>query len=323
MAYLDPDVIAVLLHVPVHILYAFSNSSYKHYRLISIPKKNGKTRQLTVPDNDLKIIQRSIYFRFLRGREVSPAAKAYLKKGTTTENAKPHVGKPMILKLDIRHFFDNVLFWHVKEKVFTSDIYSENARVLMTYLCTYDGHLAQGAPSSPAITNILMKDFDDEILRFCGKDGVCYTRYCDDMTFSGVFEPDQVISKVAWELKKMGLHLNPAKTRVIWQGQQMNVTGLVVNDKVSVPASYRRKIRQEIHYIWKYSVEDHLKHMGREEDEQYSYLSNLLGRINYVLSIHKDDFEFQEYKDYVVMGCDGRLRYKERPYQIGIDELLG
>ena len=300
MAYLDPDVIAVLVNVPVHILYAFSNSSYKHYRLVSIPKKNGEMRQLTVPDDDLKFIQRSIYKRFLKGREVSPAAKAYVRKGNTAENAGPHVGKPMILKLDIRHFFDNVLFWHVKEKVFKSDEYTEEARVLLTYLCTYDGHLAQGAPSSPAITNILMKDFDDEILRFCKRNGVCYTRYCDDMTFSGVFEPDEVISKVAWELKKMGLHLNPSKTRVIRQGQQMNVTGLVVNDKVSVPAAYRRKIRQEIHYIWKYGVKDHLKHMGKNEYERYAYLNNLLGRINYVLLVHKDDNEFTWYQKYVL-----------------------
>ena len=103
----------------------------------------------------------------------------------------------------------------------------------------------------------------------------------------------------------------------------MNVTGLVVNDKVSVPASYRRKIRQEIHYIWKYGLVNHMDYLGIEGYERFFYPSILCGRIEYVLSVHKDDVEFLEYREYVRSGFKSRLRYKERPYQIGIDEVLG
>lgn len=295
MAYYLRDDIERMMELSISDLYRLSNSKYKHYRLISIPKKNGEMRDLTVPDHELKMIQNKIYNCFLKAVRLSPRAKAYVNGGSTYKNAVHHRGKAMILKLDIRHFFDNILYSHVKDRVFGPDQYDEKTRVLLTELCTYEGHLAQGAPTSPAISNIVMTRFDMEIGKWCDRMSVDYTRYCDDMTFSGTFDPSLIIFKVECELGKMGLNLNSSKTKVIMQGQQMNVTGIIVNNKIRVPATYRRDIRQEMYFIKKYGITDHLYHRRITCDCE-SYKRKLLGRINYVLTINRHDEEMLEYR---------------------------
>ena len=280
-------------------LYRLSNSKYKHYRLLSIPKKNGEMRVLTVPDHELKVIQNKIYKCFLKDVRLSPRAKAYVSGGSTYINAVHHRGKAMILKLDIRHFFDNILYCHVKDKVFDSEHYEEKAGILLTELCTYEGHLAQGAPTSPVISNIVMREFDSEIGNWCNQMSIDYTRYCDDMTFSGCFDPALIISKVEFELGKMGLILNPSKIKVITQGKQMNVTGIIVNEKIRVPAKYRREIRQEMYYIKRYGITNHLYHRRISCDRE-SYKRKLLGRINYVLTINRHDKEMLAYRRFLL-----------------------
>lgn len=315
--YMQIDIERMMEH-PISDLYRLSNSKYKHYRLVSIPKKNGEMRDLTVPDYELKMMQNKIYNCFLKEVRLSPRAKAYVSGGSTYKNAVHHRGKPMILKLDIRHFFDNILYCHVKDKVFDHDHYEEKARVLLTELCTYEGHLAQGAPTSPVISNIVMRDFDLEMGKWCDRMSIDYTRYCDDMTFSGCFDPSLIISKVECELGKMGLNLNPSKTKVVTQGQQMNVTGLVVNDKIRVPAAYRREIRQEMYYIKKYGITNHLYHRQITGDRE-SYKRKLLGRINYVLTINRHDKEMLAYRKFLLNMDKEAVR---RSVQMTIYEII-
>ena len=103
-------------------------------------------RQLSVPDRLLKSIQRKILRVLLSGQEVSPYATAYRFGGGVVKNARVHVGKAQILKLDIRHLFDSIRYSTVKELVFPPGIYSEQNRVLLTMLCYYRDALPQGAP---------------------------------------------------------------------------------------------------------------------------------------------------------------------------------
>ena len=95
------------------------------------------------------------------------------------------------------------------------------------------------------ISNIIMRDFDNKIGAWCYEHEIAYTRYCDDMTFSGDFDPKLVIHLVKSELKKLGLFLNDQKTVVVRKGQKHSVTGIVVNEKLSAPSKYKKKIRQE------------------------------------------------------------------------------
>ena len=276
-------------------LYTLSNKIFRHYRKVSIPKDNGQFRELSVPDDFLKAVQRKIADVLLSQMEISPYATAYRPGGSTLCNAKPHVGKPMVMKLDIRGFFDHCIYTLVKEKAFPAEKYSEANRILLTLLCVYKEALPQGAPTSPAISNILLKDFDNTVGAWCHEKNIAYTRYCDDMTFSGEFDHRQVKALVKAELRKLGFFLNDKKTVVLRDGQRKSVTGIVVNEKPQASAEYRRKLRQELYYCRKFGFCDHIRSLGLNISVE-AYKARLLGRVNYALSVNPKDQQMQRYK---------------------------
>ena len=109
-----------------------------------------------------------------------------------------------------------------------------------------------------------MKPFDEYMEAWCGEREIVYSRYCDDMTFSGVFDGSEVKGKVYGFLRSMGFEPNLRKTRILTRGTRQVVTGLVVNERVRVPAPYRRGLRQEIYYCMKYGAKEHLTRTGRQ-----------------------------------------------------------
>lgn len=276
------------LGFPAETLYAVSGNLAGHYHRVQLPKKGSGTRNLSVPDGLLKAIQRRIVEVLLFPMPVSQYAKAYRFGSSTTRNAGPHVGKKVVLKLDILHFFDSVRYSVVKDLAFPREIYGENIRILLTMLCYFRDALPQGAPSSPAITNILLYDFDEETGRWCRDRNIAYTRYCDDMTFSGDFRPGEVTAFVRSKLKKLGFLLNEQKTHVQRSFQQQRVTGIVVNEKLSIPGEDRRKLRQELYYCRKYGISGHLERRGISVAEE-DYRQRLLGKVNYFLQVSPGD----------------------------------
>lgn len=276
-------------------LYSVSNSISDHYRTTFLPKDDGGVRELSVPDPLLKSIQKQISEVLLPLKPISPYATGYRLGGSTRKNALPHVGKPLVLKLDIRHFFDNIIYPTVK-KAFPSDRYSEQNRILLALLCSFRDTLPQGAPTSPGISNIIMRDFDFAVGQWCDSHAISYTRYCDDMTFSGEFDPASVIAIVRNELQKTGLFLNESKTTVVHKGQKQQVTGIVVNEAAHIPNDYKRKIRQEMYFCKKYGVSAHLDHLGTKISPE-AYTASMLGRVNYVLSVEPSNSEMLHYRD--------------------------
>ena len=274
-------------------LYAVSNNISKHYHKAKLPKKNGGHRTLSVPDEILKAIQRQIAEVLLIHMPVSRYAKAYRFGSSTLRNAGLHVGKQVVLKLDILHFFDSIRYSTVKDKVFPEEIYAKPLGILLTMLCYHKDALPQGAPSSPAITNIILYEFDELVGHWCRERNIAYTRSCDDITFSGDFDPAEVVRFVRLELKKIGFLLNEQKTKIQHPGQQQTVTGIVVNEKLSIPADYRRKLRQELYYCRKFGIQEHLQKIGLKIPEE-TYRMQLLGKVNYVLQVHPDDWDMLE-----------------------------
>ena len=280
-------------------LYGVSNRVTTHYRQLKIPKSNGGFRTLHIPDQLLKSIQRQINLQLLLPEPVSPFATAYRPGGSTRINALPHVGKPIVLKLDIDHFFDHAFYPLVKEKAFPAMRYSEKNRILLSLLCTYKDTLPQGAPTSPAISNMIMYDFDMAVGKWCVMHNVSYTRYCDDMTFSGMFDIAEVIAVVKDALKDCGFFLNARKTTVIRSSQRQTVTGLVVNEQVHIPSSYRNALRQELYYCRKFGIQSHLEHRHIKMEPE-AYALSLLGKINYCLTIHAADLMMLEMKQWLM-----------------------
>ena len=282
-------------------LYALSNSIDRHYHTVQCPKADGSMRMLSVPDALLKTVQRRIVQVLLVHMPISIYATAYRYGGSIRRNAAPHVGRPAVLKLDIRQFFDHILYSTVKEKAFPAAIYAPPLQILLTMLCYRRDVLPQGAPSSPAITNIIMAEFDDAVGAWCRNKKIRYTRYCDDMTFSGNLDPEEVPRFVSAQLRKLGLFLNTQKTRYMPAKQRQVVTGLVVNEKLHVPSSYLRDLRQQLHFCQKFGVADHMAYLGIEGTESH-YLAQLLGRVHYVLQMTPGKGEWVQARSWLLQA---------------------
>ncbi len=286
------------LGIPLKTLFAVSNNISHHYKKVKIPKKNGSFRELSVPDEVLKKIQRAIVKNILSYEPISIYAYAYRFGGSVQKNALHHVGKEKVLKLDIKHFFDSILYSTVKAKCFPKERFSDNARTLLSILCYFGDSLPQGAPTSPIITNIIMRDFDETVGDFCKGRNISYSRYCDDMTFSGDFDEKIIIEYVKTELYKFGLLLNNKKTVLASSSVRQLVTGVVVNEKLSVPSEYKSKIRQEIYFCQKFGIENHLRQI-KYTGHVKTYINSLLGKVSFVLQVEPNNKTFTEYKEFL------------------------
>lgn len=280
------------------ILYNISNNIDANYEEIIIHKKSGGLRFLYEPSKELKSIQKRILKNVLEEKKLSKYSYAYRKKVSVLDNAKPHVKKGVIVKLDIKDFFDNITFNMVYDSCFNETLYPKKMGMLFTNLCMYNNKLPAGAPTSGFISNMVLRNFDEKVGYYCEKRKINYTRYSDDLTFSGDFNVKDLIKYVNKLLYEYNFRLNKKKIKVVSKKTRQQVTGIVVNEKVNIKRNYKRKIRQEMYYIKKYGLKSHLKNIAYKSDTK-TYLLNLLGRINYVYNI-TSDLTFKEYKNYII-----------------------
>ena len=306
---IEADVIRISekLDISANKLYMLSNNYtlrqkhrdkiYRNYHTVIINHGHGnKERTLSVPNAVLKTVQRRILEQYLYQLEVSEYSTAYCKGKSLLDNASPHIGKECVLKLDISHFFDSIdddMVYIVMKRLGLS----VHATSLLTHLCTYKAKLPQGTPTSPYIANLVMKQFDEKLGHWCSKHNITYTRYCDDMTFSGEktdILSANVVGKVKRILYRMGFMLNDKKTVFISSSQQQRVTGVVVNEKPTLSRSQKRALRQEVYYCQKYGVSDSInrRELNISTDK---YLHSLLGRIAFALQIEPDNSEIKGY----------------------------
>ena len=274
-------------------IYSVSNSSFQFYKHYQIPKKNGGMRKIDEPLPNLKEIQKWILENILYHMEVSLYAKAYIRGKSIKDNVRFHRRQKKVLSLDIKDFYGHLTSWMVYQ-IFLEYGYSESVSMLLTGLCCENGVLPQGAPTSAALSNLIMKEIDNQIAIYCREQQIRYTRYADDMTFSGDFDERKVITTVKQILKPLNLSLNEKKTRVRKQGQQQEVTGIIVNYKAQISKKNRKEIRKNMYYIQKYGLQEHLKYL---KEGRNNYLEHLLGQINYGLFINSTDYELQKYKE--------------------------
>ncbi len=276
------------------------------YRIVKIPKRNGKLRTLEIPNPLIASYQRILQKGLSYTADCSIFAEAYQEGKSIKNIAYWHTNKKILLKLDIKDFFGHITVDLIKNKVFnyeTGEIPAE--------LCCYKGHLPQGACTSPIISNLVMKDFDDELGTFCSEHNIIFSRYSDDMIFSGDFNPGMVIKKVREMLREMGMEINDEKTIIAGRGSRQMVLGVVVNEKMQLSSEYRRKIRQKVYYCSKYGVENHIiksnvkKYIIKDEKDKIlwvnttGYLRSLMGKINYALYINPNDLNMAKYREIV------------------------
>ena len=298
----DVDHFSKLVGVRTEYLYLIANGTRSFYRNFRVPKSNGKMRQISAPLPLLKGIQGFILSEILYKVPCHTCAKAYIKKHSLKDNAKFHRNQQNLLKIDIQDYFPSLK----TERVyffFRNLGYTQALSGLLANLCTLSGGLPQGAPTSPYLSNLLTTHLDQQLFEYCRDNGALrYSRYADDISISGSFDPHEVITNVYNIIERNGLSPNKEKTHVIGPHMQQNVTGIVVNKKLQVAKSYRKRIRSEVYYIRKYGLDEHIEHISTSGNliDKRQYVQQLLGRIAYCLQINQKDNEMREYKTVIL-----------------------
>lgn len=262
------------------------------YRNFEIAKRNGKKRGISEPLPSLKEIQLWILNSILYKIPVSKFAKAYQPKVSLMDNLKFHKKQPKLVTMDIENFFDSIKEEAV-ETIFMDMGYSKLIANLLAKLCTYNGSLPQGAPTSPCLSNLFFISADAQIATYCLLHKIRYTRYADDLSFSGDFDEQKLIEKITGIVQQKKLKINLAKTKIMTQNKRQVVTGIVVNKKPQVDFNKRNELRQTLYYIQKFGFEEHCMFKNIRKKQ---YLEHLIGRVNFVLQINPKDTEFTKYK---------------------------
>ena len=247
----------------------------RDYDQFTIAKRAGGTRLITAPDLRLKTMQRRILRRLLGRLRAHPAATGFEKGRSIVTNASYHVGADVVLRMDIKEFFASTSAERVRAYFYRIG-WNQKATDLLIELCTHEGGLPQGAPTSPRLSNLVNVPLDARLDRFAHSIGAHYTRYADDMTFSYSAEearqrllqqqgrgartafdyevaPGHAVN-AAIRLTKIvvaeygyALHIK-RKLSIRRRHQCQQVTGLVVNDKVALPRRTRHWLRAVEHH---------------------------------------------------------------------------
>jgi RNA-directed DNA polymerase len=225
------------------------------YRSFTIPKRSGGTRNILAPDDRLKAIQRRILRRLLGRLRCHPAARGFTRGQSIVSNAKAHVGKAVVVRMDLKQFFESTKAERVS-RYFRVLGWNGGACDLLVPLVTHQGGLPQGAPTSPRLSNLVNYRLDTRLAKLAKKHHAEYTRYADDLTFSFATDTPQAIHSVIRTTKRIvadeGYVLHQRKKLHIRRRHNCQlVTGLVVNQHVQLPRKTRRWLRAVEHHLAK------------------------------------------------------------------------
>ncbi|MFC3929032.1 retron St85 family RNA-directed DNA polymerase [Streptococcus caprae] len=250
------------------------------YKQARIPKKNGEYRTLNIPTLGLKSVQRWILDNILYKIPVEKEATGFVPQKSIVDNANLHLAKKYILKIDIINFFPSINFAMVRSVFIKYGILPEIATALAN-ICTQNSELPQGSPTSPYLANIVCSTLDKRLSTLCKHNGLIYTRYADDITISGSRSFFWIKPLIEEIIISQGFSLNESKTIMLKPGDRKRVTGIIVNEKLSVPKSVTRNLRKNIYYIKKFGLGNHLEKTGLPLSEK-QYKAHLYGIANFI-----------------------------------------
>lgn len=263
------------------------------YRAFYIKKRRGGVRVIQSPYPKLSYVQGWIKDNILDKNRVNKHAFAYSKGKSHIDNAKCHIGSSELLKIDLENFFDQISISAV-QGIFLRLGYTENISFKLAKLCTLRDTLPQGAPSSPAISNIFLYELDNILASYSEINKLTYTRYADDIVFSGERISNESIVDIKKYITSYGLKINEKKSRLVKGAQRKIVTGILVGDTdVRVPKKLKRQYRAQAFNIIKngFSVFD-----GSIGKPNPLYIDEVFGKGQYILSVepwNKKVVEFQ------------------------------
>lgn len=276
-----------------------------HYRWIAKP--SGRRRLIESPKQRLKRIQRQILEQILAKVPSHEAAHAFIAGRSTVTFAAPHIGQRVILRIDLRDFFPSIR----RERVmglFRTIGYPETVARLLTGLCTNSvpdeelspdvpfeervrrrrvfgsAHLPQGAPTSPALANLCAFRLDCRLGGLARVAGARYTRYADDLVFSGDRQFERSLPRlrvlVCAILLNAGFAIRRRKTRVMRSGRRQQAAGIVVNSRPNLPREEYDRLKAILHNCRKAGPD------SQNRSGVANFREHLRGRIAYLTMVH-------------------------------------
>ena len=224
------------------------------YRRVQVPKRSGGTRELLVPDDATKALQRRLLRRLLARVPVHPAAHGFERGRSIVTNAAPHTGRAVVVRMDVIDFFGTTSARRVRRLFRVLGWDAETAELLLT-LTTHDGGLPTGAPTSPRLANLVNVLLDARLAGLAEALGARYTRYADDLTFSFEGDDHAALADLLGATRRIAkahgyrLHVE-RKLQIRRRHHRQTVTGLVVNERVALPRPRRRWLRAVEHRIY-------------------------------------------------------------------------
>lgn len=307
-----PD-LSFKIGLPFHVIQEILKDKSKHYKTFKIQKKTGGHRWITSPDEQLKRIQRWIYENILKNVPEHDCSFGFVNERSIVDNAKKHVKQDTILNVDLYRFFDSIeqkrvagVFKHLgyqpnlaysiaelltakMSKTYWKEIEEENI-FKDSFIKESPQILPQGSPASPRIANFIAHSLDTKMELLANKLNLNYSRYADDLTFSGNYKKLPSIKTLRKIVKEEGFNLNEKKVKYFKRSHRQIVTGVVVNDKISVPREFKEKLRTELYHCIKKGPLSHQKWLMKNKDFiiKANYRDHLLGKVCFVHSVEPE-----------------------------------
>jgi hypothetical protein len=241
--------IGVALGISPALIVQILNRPERHYREFTLPKKGGGLRKIESPRIFLKTIQGFLADYVLFGLKIHDSVHSFRRARSIITNAAKHEQKNFVANIDVKDFFGSINK-NAISKILAENGFNDGEADTISSLCTKQDSLPQGAPTSPVISNAALFYFDGIMEQYCTSKSIAYSRYADDITFSGSSRPSIITAiSMAETFLKEGpkLFLNKKKTRIASRGGQQRVTGVVVNVRSAPSRRLRREIRAMFH----------------------------------------------------------------------------
>ena len=292
--------------------YKQAVAKLRHYRYKVLLKRSGSVRLIEAPKRRLKKVQREILAGILEKIPAHPAAYGFVKGRSIKTFVAPHVGKRVVLRMDLQDFFASISGARV-QTIFRVMGYPESVADLFGGICTnavprdiwknpgveigpaelqdarvlYSRpHLPQGAPTSPVLANICAFRIDCRLTGLAKAAGAEYTRYADDLAFSSKAAFDKHVENfsahVGAVLIEEGFKINHRKTRVMRQGVRQHLAGLMVNEKVNVPRANFDRLKATLTNCARFGPEN------QNRKAHPAFRSHLEGRIGFVAMVNPE-----------------------------------
>ena len=274
-----------------------SREPLRNYRYRWITKHTGGRRLVESPKPRLKSVQRQILDGIVADIPVHKAAHAFRSQRSVATFAKPHIDKDVVLRIDLRDFFPSIQASRV-HGIFRTAGYPRTVCQLLTGLCTnrtWNGatdapafcvpHLPQGAPTSPALSNLCAWHLDCRLTGLAKKFGAKYTRYADDLVFSG----DRVFAKQLSRFRVFvyaiaiaeGFSIRNRKTRVMTQSQRQSLGGVLVNQRLGISRAEFDRLKAILTNCVRHGPK------SQNRDSHPNFREHLRGRVAWVASVNK------------------------------------